>query len=143
MTRQDRAPSLAAEVGEEILNAQIREEILQQLVGKQVLGIGLERLMADVSRAVSDETSKLDAGWCKGKCSFGDFADLIRRCIYAFNTACNKVLDGKLLSACVSYWILESFVILAVLVVGKSRKHLCIRKLTILLIRFITTELPS
>ena len=118
LTRQDRATSLNDEAPEEMLNTRFREEILQQLVGRQVLGIGLERLVADVSEAVSEETSKLDAGWCRGKCSFGEFADLIRRCVYTLNTKCDKVCDT--ISSCVLYWILELSAIMTASVVAMT-----------------------
>ena len=70
---------------------EIREKILKRLVEKQVLGIGLERLITDVSRAVCTATDGLDPGWCRGRSAHGEFMDLIRRCVCAFGKECEEV----------------------------------------------------
>ena len=86
------------------LNVEIREKILKGLVEKQVLGIGLERLITDVSRAVCEATDGLDSGWCRGRSAHGEFMDLIRRCVCAFGKACEEVRveSGRVLRQC--YW---------------------------------------
>ena len=84
---------VVAQARESSLTVEIREKILKRLVENQVLGIGLERLAKDVSRAVCQETDKMDPGWCRGKCSHVELMDLIRRCVYAFDKTCKEVMQ--------------------------------------------------